>query len=236
MSWIRVLILKECKGKSFFDSIAQTCRWPGQFFFSDEVHETTVAVGRWLKFGEESSIAYSSHKDVKDNIKKGILEADENISRGEFKRQASPLLVRCKSIINDKIDRVIISDDFVYLAHGDFHPGNFFVNKAKYVSAIDFRHVEVRFIGYDALYFESMLLLSFGFFRYNPLFIKKLYRAFLQGYNRKLEGSSDLVMLIKAVIVIRALVFLSSTYEPQKALSKIKHAIDLKKLNDWLRT
>ncbi len=230
-----ILILKECKGKSFFDLIIHASRWPGQLFFSREIHESTMAVGRWLKFREECSIAYTSHKYVKDNIQREISEAEENITRSKFKKQVLPLFVRCKNIINDKMDKVIISDNFVYLAHGDFHPGNFFVNNANSVSAIDFQHVEARFIGYDALYFESILLLSFGLFRYNPIFIKKLFRSFLQGYNRKPKENSDLVMLIKAVIVIRALVFLSSTYEPKKTLSKIKNFIDLKKLSYWLR-
>ncbi len=230
-----ILVLKACQGENVFDLVSKACKWPSLINVPQVTLQSIESLGKWLNYRESVSVAHTATK-VREKILLETKQVETNLNRYAFKKYSLPLFFKCKTLINDNLSSVLSNNNNTYLAHGDFHPGNFFVDDNQIVSVIDFQHVDDRIIGYDALYFEMILLLSFGVKRYNPLLIRKVLASFQQGYSRNIDNCPHQKLVIKALITMRALVYLSSIYQEENTLSKIINTLDLKKLKNWLFT
>jgi len=229
-----ILVLSKCQGDTFFDLINETCKWPSLFTFSAQTLQSIKSFGQWLQHREKSSAAFTSHEQVLTKIELEINQVEKNLKRYALKEQSFPLFNQCKKVLKENLHNVLINNSNIYLAHGDFHPGNFFVDENQVISAIDFQHVDTKIIGYDALYFEMILIISFGIKRYNPRLINKVLMTFQEGYSRDVNTPPEQKSVVKALITMRALVYLSSTFQEKNKISSITTTLDLKKLQKWL--
>jgi len=229
-----VLVLTKCQGDTFFDLINEICKWPSLFTFSAQTLKSIMSLGQWLQHREKASTTFTSHEEVRNKIEQEVNQVEKNLQRYAFKEQSFPLFNQCKKILTENLNNILIDNSNIYLAHGDFHPGNFFVDENQVISAIDFQHVDTKIIGYDALYFEMILLISFGIKRYNPRLINQVLTTFQEGYSRDINTLPEQKSVIKALITMRALVYLSSTFQEKNKISSITTTLDLKKLQKWL--
>jgi len=229
-----ILVLAKCQGHTFFDLINQTCKWPSLFSLSAQTLKSIMSLGQWLQHREKALTACTTNGQLLDKITQEVNQVEKNLKRYVIKEQSFPLFNQCKKILDENLRNILIDNRNIYLAHGDFHPGNFFTDENQVISAIDFQHVDTKIIGYDALYFEMILLISFGIKRYNPRLINKVLTTFQEGYSRDINTSPEQKSVIKALITMRALVYLSSTFQEKNKISSITTTLDLKKLQKWL--
>ncbi len=230
-----LLILNECRGETFLEVIKRECGWLDTVVDGKLVYDSAQAIGYWLNEHEEKTSQCSSKIEILENIELEISNYESRLLNSNIYKKILPLLELCKSILNCNLEKSICSDSLIYFAHGDFHPGNIFVDKDLDVHLIDFQHVGPRIIGYDALYFELTLLLSFGPSRYSYFRISETLKSFYKGYKRGLKPLVLQIPVLKALIVLRTLVYLSSISGTNNLLSRLACEIDLGKLNNWLK-
>ncbi len=230
----QTLVLKECPGDCFFDLIKQGCGWFAPKKDLSSTLRAAESCGKWLTFVENTSLGVVNTGNTLTKFRQNIDIAEGNIKGNVASSHLMPLFSTCKNLILNHLDTMSVSPNDFYLAHGDFHPGNFFIQDEERVSAIDFQHVGTQLVGYDALYFELQLLLSFGPKNFHPWHIGKLSRGFFLGYGRVLNQNSKQTQIVKAQIVIRALVYLASTCVTGGIIQRFLTMYTVPKLVTWL--
>jgi len=230
-----VLVLKECAGDNVLDIIDKGCRWFTPAKHDEYAIEAAEAMGRWLNHLETASLGIEKPIDVYNRVKKSAENAGEKIYARNSGDAAISIVKSCLKDMGGAMEKMKEMEDKIYLAHGDFHPGNFFaVGKQPGITAIDFQLARPQFVGYDALYFEQALLMSFGPSKFSPYSIRKILDAFWQGYNRSLDDPLWLKRLLKSQLVLRALIYLSTISQTGGVLRRFVNLLDIYKLRRWL--
>lgn len=226
-----ILALEECQGDLFLDYINQDCKWLS-LEKSLRVSSSAKHLGKWLSYIEKKTIKNTPLTDIKRNLIAEYEEYSINLTTNQTISAINKLHLQCKDLLFKNLD-YLNTPVSTYLSHGDFHPGNFFISGEK-VTAIDFQHSKTRLVGYDALYFDMNLTLSFGIIKFKPNMINNIRLGFEQGYKHNTSNNFNYIEIIKSLIVLRALVYLNSVCVHNKGLSRVSVHIDIKKLHSWL--
>jgi Ser/Thr protein kinase RdoA (MazF antagonist) len=188
------------------------------------------SLGLWLSH-YESNTQESCSESFEDTVLADFDQYAKVLSNSQVNKSIQKLFVECEAQFTKQLKQLEYPVN-TYLAHGDFHPGNFFIDGDK-VTAIDFQQGKRMLNGYDALYCELNSFLSFGVSKYRPSAMKIIRSSFLDGYNE--SGDLSYSGLLKPLIVVRALVYLSTIALQRPGLSSYLLArLDMKTASSWL--
>lgn len=222
-----ILGSEECKGLLFLELINNHCKWrsSGQL---ENIPSFATSVGSWLSYYEKNTQKKSS-----SNFKETLIDEfnlyTQHLTNMFTDKSISRLFLKCKDRFFEELKELEYPAN-TYLSHGDFHPGNFFI-EGQDVTAIDFQQSKRRLNGYDAIYFEMNSLLSFGPLNYRPKYMALIQSSFSAGYNSSIEYEK----LLKPLVIARALVYLNTIgFSKGNFFSYLSVNIDIRKLTYWL--
>lgn len=230
----KAIVFRACRGESFFDKIRKSCSWMSGASLADALN-ASEAVGRWLRYLETVSWRDQYEPRAWKTIKVEALTARDTIKRKGSSVWSNELADLCLQTISSA--SVEASREIVYLAHGDFHPQNVFIEKGTkpLVTAIDCKLSNTRLIGHDALTLQFYLTNSFGPHRYAPWRIRRVWTSFLVGYGRELNLKSDLIKCTRALLLLNYLVFLTTSGKRSSGVTLVSKQLDRLSLKRWFR-
>jgi hypothetical protein len=226
-----LLTVRACRGLLLSDALRAVGGWRSGKVSRGQALSMVRTAGEWLRFLEEATLGAAGPLEARQTL---LNEADraETRIRGCF---ASPALNRLVAVCRRRIEAIETTGVQVYLAHGDFHPGNLFVtgDEMPRVTAIDLGLAGPRFVGYDALGFEHQVLHAFGFPRLGIGTTTTILRSFRRGYGRTFDRVSRLVQGLRAHAVLASLAY-TPVLEPRASAWRGALArLDLLKLRVW---
>lgn len=226
-----MLLLRECPGNSLHRILRSS--WSAAAASAAGIVAAARATGQWVRHLEARSIKTGSHETVALQMLRAAEVAERRLhEKGALRRNAA-LVRRCRSLIQAAADSK--HRCAVYTAHGDMHPQNVFVaDPGPRICVIDFQLSGPQFIGFDALYFELSLLLSYGPRRLRGAHSRSVLSAFWAGYGRQSELDPIVRSGLKAHLVLRTLVYLAGNAREAGWLRRIAFRIDVRKLYRWL--
>jgi hypothetical protein len=224
-----ILALKECRGTLFLDYIRSQCMWRSKGNMHT-ISSYAKSLGLWLSH-YESHTQESCAAAFEEAITADFDQYAEVLRSSWANESIWKLFLKCEAQFFEELRRLEYPVS-TYLSHGDFHPGNFFIEGEK-VTAIDFQQGKRMLNGYDALYCELNSLLSFGLTKYRPAAMKMIRSSFLEGYHE--NGDLSYRGILKPMIVVRALVYLSTVVLQRPGLfSYLLARLDMKTASSWL--
>ena len=231
----QAIALHGCRGDSLLASMQASCSWTAPSRLFADTLERADAVGRWLAYLERRTTEAGDPHEVADAMYAAAEEAVDRIRRHAFFRSTGPFVDLCRRTI--EAIAPFASTNSIYIAHGDFHPGNFFVTDGtkRSVTAIDLTLSGPQFLGFDAVYFELQLLHFFSIRRYRPDRIRQVLRAFCWGYGRKIDPTSPTIRALRALLALKSLVYLSTIAASSSMLTKLSYCVDEAFLSSWTR-
>lgn len=189
-------------------------------------------VGAWLNYYQEQSAMEIPWSKAAVTVLQECNEYESSLMADEV----HPVIWQAFCKIKANLTATLASatgNANVALSHGDCHLGNFYVTEEG-ITALDFQHSKVRLSGYDALYFDATLRLSFGITKYRRSNIVKIRDAFFQGYAADLNTESMQYRVVKMNVALRVLVYLQTVSESLSFGLRFLTRVDVIKLMRWL--
>lgn len=225
------MALFECEGELIRKLMVRNCKRSLRKE-NGLVSSAVNRMGAWLNYYQGKT----SKQVPWSEASKTILQECNEYEASLLADEVHPAIWQAFSSIKTRLTQAIAQatgNATVALSHGDCHLGNFYVTDDD-ITALDFQHSKVRLAGYDAMYFDATLKLSFGITKYRPANIAKIREAFFQGYDGEFNCDSLQTQILKMNVALRVLVYLQTVSESLSFGLGFLTRVDLTKLINWL--